>query len=416
MIQGSKQQEQVELLNFVKQNNQTLKEIPTIILGNKVDEPDDPEKMALVLETSEKVQEIFGPSCSEDSLSRLLKGKQQSQADKQNLVGPYFIPISAFYAFMYRQVSHMTPETFQSFDQNIIDRIGREEVGRGWKKLSNFERLRVIQRAVGDQSSLIERLESTNFGNFMKTLGFLVGNDKAQRMLLSKQIDVALGKLESDEKPDITESIHQIYKKCNAIDSRKDLSSVFWRAYNACKDRAYSDMEKNVTPEPLAIPFKELCKYYELTRALAWIGEDKLIRNEMKALVQHQLSFLLQQYLNWSFSGFRDAVKGEGLRKFCGSEGKVCSRYPDSSSFCRGSYSYHGTTFYCGMQSENIFAWEKRNEITWLTLSPHDWVALLSSALLPSSEFEIYGTFGLEKTQLEEIVAELRHRYFFWLY
>jgi hypothetical protein len=65
--------EQVELLKFVQYNNTNLKRIPTIVLGNKVDEPADVDTLTLVGETREKTIETFGQGCTEESLQSLLQ-------------------------------------------------------------------------------------------------------------------------------------------------------------------------------------------------------------------------------------------------------------------------------------------------------------------------------------------------------
>ncbi|KAL3899988.1 MAG: hypothetical protein SGARI_006344, partial [Bacillariaceae sp.] len=72
-IQGVNTQEQVELLKFVEANNKNKKHIPTIILGNKVDDPDDSEKMVLVEEARAKCVDIFGPKCSGSALTEILE-------------------------------------------------------------------------------------------------------------------------------------------------------------------------------------------------------------------------------------------------------------------------------------------------------------------------------------------------------
>ena len=71
-IQGVNTQEQVELLKFVQRNNHHLKRIPTIVLGNKVDDPSDEDTLTLVGETRTKTIEIFGDGCTEKSLQSLL--------------------------------------------------------------------------------------------------------------------------------------------------------------------------------------------------------------------------------------------------------------------------------------------------------------------------------------------------------
>ena len=51
-VQGVNTEEQVKLLEFVKDKTEKIRTIPVIVLGNKVDHPDDKEVAALVGEVS----------------------------------------------------------------------------------------------------------------------------------------------------------------------------------------------------------------------------------------------------------------------------------------------------------------------------------------------------------------------------
>lgn len=53
-IQGVNTQEQVELLEFVKENNMSFKAIRTIVLCNKMDNSSDPNTITLVEEVRTK--------------------------------------------------------------------------------------------------------------------------------------------------------------------------------------------------------------------------------------------------------------------------------------------------------------------------------------------------------------------------
>ena len=57
--QGANTEEQVKLLEFVRDNNVAKKNIPIIILCNKVDDPDDEEQAVLVQEAREEVERLF---------------------------------------------------------------------------------------------------------------------------------------------------------------------------------------------------------------------------------------------------------------------------------------------------------------------------------------------------------------------
>jgi GTPase SAR1 family protein len=61
VMQGVNTEEQVQLLRMIKQNLATKKEVPVIVLCNKVDDPHDHEIKMLVTEVRNKVTEIFAP-------------------------------------------------------------------------------------------------------------------------------------------------------------------------------------------------------------------------------------------------------------------------------------------------------------------------------------------------------------------
>jgi GTPase SAR1 family protein len=59
-IQGVNTEEQVGLLKFVKRSNQKYKDVPIIVLGNKMDDLNDEDTIHLMEETRSKTIEIFG--------------------------------------------------------------------------------------------------------------------------------------------------------------------------------------------------------------------------------------------------------------------------------------------------------------------------------------------------------------------
>lgn len=91
-VQGVNTQEQVDLLKFVHRNNQEQKDVATIILGNKVNDPEHQAKLELVKESREKAVEIFGQTCSAQSLSTLLKFSSSTKASKRIPLGPVSSP------------------------------------------------------------------------------------------------------------------------------------------------------------------------------------------------------------------------------------------------------------------------------------------------------------------------------------
>ena len=55
--------------------------------------------------------------------------------------------------------------------------------------------------------------------------------------------------------------------------------------------------------------------------------------------------------------------------------------------------------------------WTKPIKLEWGNLSPHDWIIILSSVLLPSNQINFYSHFGNEKICLEAILLKTRMCY-----
>jgi 50S ribosomal subunit-associated GTPase HflX len=162
--QGVNSEEQVNLLNVVKENMDT-KEVPVIILCNKVDDPDDEEQAGLIAEARLKVEEIFVVGSRETALA--------------------FILISAVHAFIRQSASLMSLEQFQGFDKDLIEKLGRDQIGRRhWNKLSEEEKIQETYEILSDPSEHEEGLKDSNFDKFLNVLKHFVGGEQAQRKLI----------------------------------------------------------------------------------------------------------------------------------------------------------------------------------------------------------------------------------------
>ena len=410
-VQGVNTEEQVELLKFVKKNNEEGKDIPTIIIGNKMDDPEHKQKLELVRETRQKTIEIFGETCSEDFLARILGAESKDIDDAGLRSGAVFVPVSAAYAFVYRKAGSLTVESLQKLDKDILDDIGQMEVGiKKWRKLSDSKKCQVVRDAISDPSEYHESLARTNFHNFLSVLAYYVGGDVAQRGLLAKQIDVVLRFLAPNESGSLVDAIYYIYKRCQAIGrSTDDLPTNFWRVYSTLKEDAIKKAGEEVDASGLPPLFAELQAYYELATTVDWdIEKDKAIK-EMKKLLKIQLWLVLNKWKKWSFETFQSqSYVSEIKQVFCGGENN--DKCYSGSSGCGGAFHTSDGKHYliCGHQTK---IWKKPIKVDWTNLSPHDWIVLLSSILLPSNEVEFYEYFGQEKTRLEAILLKLRIRY-----
>jgi GTPase SAR1 family protein len=411
-VQGVNTEEQVELLKFVKKNNEEEKDIPTIILGNKMDDPEHKQKLELVRETRQKTIEIFGETCSEDFLARILEAESKDVDDVGLRYGAVFVPVSAAYAFVYRKAGSLTVESLQKLDKDILDDIGQMEVGiKRWRKLSDSKKCQVVRDAISDPSEYHESLARTNFHNFLSVLAYYVGGDDAQRGLLAKQIDVVLRFLAPNESGSLADAIHYVYKRCQAIGRpTNDLPTNFWRVYFTLKEDAMKKADEEVDSSGLPLLFAELQAYYELASTLGWHNEEDKTIKEIRTLLQDQLSLVLDKKEKWSFDTFQSQIcyVSEGNQVFC----DECNDYCDSTgcgTSIRSSNSQRQLS--CGGYYDIVTIWKKPTKVDWTNLSPHDWIILLSSILLPSNEGEFYKHFGQEKTSLEAILLKMRIRY-----
>ena len=83
--QGVNSKEQLELLRMVEKNRQNIKDIPVIILCNKVDDPEDQEQLTLVQEARSAVEDIFKVGDREAALEKLTGAKRSPiVADDEN--------------------------------------------------------------------------------------------------------------------------------------------------------------------------------------------------------------------------------------------------------------------------------------------------------------------------------------------
>ena len=111
--QGVNTTEQVDLLKFVHRCNQETRNVPIMIMMNKVDpdEKDNDELLTMVEEIKEEARNIFGS----DNNVRC-------------------IPISAEYSYIYRSAARLNKDEFISaFDKGsrCMNKIGKEEFGNG---------------------------------------------------------------------------------------------------------------------------------------------------------------------------------------------------------------------------------------------------------------------------------------------
>jgi small GTP-binding protein len=292
--QGVNTEEQVGLLELVKRNLTTKKDIPVIILFNKVDEPDDPQQAMLLEEAGEKISKVFSVSSRDTALRQVLEAIERTSKLPDDAF-PVLLSTSAIHAFFYRAASLLSYQHFkEKFDADLIDMIGREEVGRfRWKKLNAEEKYKAVYESVRADADYTERLEATNFDKFLSILAVAVGGKERQKELLQKQIDVALESLMTNKDFSVT-LLRSIYDKSVVLGrDLRPLKTKFWSMYYRCQEQAMRALTDRLEVARLGEVANLLWTYFTFTRSLDWKEQEKVLRFETCKLLKKQIGVLI---------------------------------------------------------------------------------------------------------------------------
>jgi GTPase SAR1 family protein len=356
--QGVNTEEQVALLEFTKRNLKEKKDVPVLILSNKVDDPDDEEQGALVQEARQEVERVFEVSDRKDALASLLGAARAKTKSSCKDLYPAFIPISAIHAFIYRTASLMSLEQFKLFDKDLIEKLGREEVGKWkWAKLGEDERYAVAHAAVIDQTTYAERLAATNFDKVLTALSRAVGDGSNQLKLIQKQLTVSLKSVSSER--GLSRQLKSIYVKATlaGVQENFQLYTFFWSNYQDLEDKAFGQLNGPTDVACLANPMDELQEYYKMCSQHHWKDEQSMSIFRMKALVRRQFCVLLTEE-----------------RRSRTIEWKHTLAFP---------------------------------QMGWNSLSPEDWKTICRSVLLVSCYKSFCLTFGQEKIWIESVIDKI---------
>ena len=359
--QGVNTEDQVSLLKFVKEQL-PKKNIPVIILCNKADDPGDEEQEELVKEARHEVENIFGSSCLETSLETVIKSvndKTSTNHRSTTLMTPVFLAVSAIHAFIHQSASIMTREAFDNFDQDLLEKLGREQIGRRrWNVLSEQEKRNEAYKVV--KEGYQDGLQDSNFDKLMKALEYCFGGESRQLGIINLQINISLQSLL--KRPTISEGIallvrgvHEKRKllqvSSDAVSDRianLDLVESFWDTYMSLEDEVFDKLEDDFAEgiSRLAEPMNELISYHNvLTCFPDWNDEPDRVVGSMKKLVKRYVAHLLKMRMNEQGKEIKD-------------------------------------------------------------LSSHDWIAIWGSVLLMSYSKVFCQTFGQEKIIIESLLHE----------
>ena len=283
--QGVNTEEQLDLLQLAKSNSEKIREIPIIIVCNKVDDPDNAEQRVLLKEACGAVEKLFDVSDRDTALADLLDECQESVFNSLRL--PAVVPISAMHAFLYRSGSKLTLEEFCKMDPNFIESIGKESYGRQWRRYGRKKKLEMAFKAVSDEEERQDGLEASNFESFLKVLSYCVGGKDRQQSIVRQQLEVSLDRMKNLQgECDLGAEIFASYTKLTALGSPTDhLGSSFWTAYEKLVAGALNAFDTDLSPRVFANPLSQLASFSAATKKLGLLVEHENIIQAAKEFV-----------------------------------------------------------------------------------------------------------------------------------
>ena len=416
---GVNTEEKVELLKFVKKNSENQKEIPVIILCNKVDDPEDEEVMALVDEVRQEVQNIFGVGNS--------NSRRKKKSSKACAPIPTFIPVSAENAFLYRTASRLKLSEFKQLDRSYLEKIGHEEVGKyKWKKLSIEEKYKVVYNIVSNPVEYQERLEVSNFDNFLKKLNSLLGGKKNQESMIEKQLEVALKKLSVPN--GMSHQLCVIYDQYVALGKPTGhIQDRFWSLFAQYHKDAFTQF--HMDPDKITsmhITMKELVEYanglhnklHSATSENEKEEKDRIVA-AMKNIIRQQCNVIIEKESSWTIqyqksqygtnpwdSSWSWDSRYNAWRNSKSSETRhgTQSVHPDGDLPEHWKWNEVNNDWYNRFTNQKKSGTEDKNPapaLAWGGMSPRDWSTAISSILLLSHNKYFYESFGKEIADLE---------------
>jgi len=407
-----------DLLKFVKDNNEKLKNIPTIILGNKLDDLYDDDTIEAIEETRSQIIEIFGNidyqsiPHEEENVGGSKLGKANSEESMTA-----FIPLSAKNAFTYMKAGSIDDleQLGKPKYRDFLDKIGLSNYGKTkWLKMKVEDKKEIVSEFLKDPKKLEDEMASTNFNSFLFVLSTFVGGDARQRQILAKQVDIELKAISygSVGEEAISDSIFAALVRCKSIgrtDIIDGLKEKFWEVYQDCENKAFEQgLEQYVDPAYMERPFKELERYYSMALQQDWTEESSRAIDAMKKLLRRQLSFLLVKLDSWSFQSY---CLSAGGKKVTTSEHQQCaeSHCSEYGTYCqkvfREKCAKYPSYFLCGEKYKIEWkrGWMSPKIFSWITLSPRDWMIILDSLSLVWNQSRFIEDFGPEKLKLQTV-------------
>lgn len=373
--------ENITIMNFVKHCLKKRKDLPIVIVCNKVDDTEDDELMAMV------------DSVRRESLAVILGEKS-----KEVVTNLAFIPISAKSAYWYRSASKLSFEEFTKIDQSTIDEIGREEIGRfRWKRMSTEEQYMAIHSIMQDEEEYRVRLRASNFDILMNSLDHFIGGKKKQDRMIRKQLESSLKKLSHDS--GFYDRLVSIFRQSLVLDRpTSHLKETFWSLYSKFYQEAYAKFEKNPSQvSTMHGPFQVLIRYAsELHNELHCTGESVNEREEdfnkivasMKGAIKQQCGLIIEKAYRWKKS--REQRGGKAPTSNLPEHWRWVEGKSQWKNICTG-------LVVPGNEDEN----PGFRLTSWDDMTPRDWISVIDSILLMCHNKYFCENFGAEIAELK---------------
>lgn len=282
--QGANTDEQHLLLDLAKCNLKK-KDIPVVIVCNKVDDPSDKEQSALLDQVRATVERLFGVVDRKAAMETLRSSKMTGKFD--STLFPAVVHLSAMNAFLYRSVARLQKSDFLKLDVEYIEKIGKDSWGRKWRGFSDLEKPEKAWETVQNSEECDEALQQSNFGSLMKVLGYCIGDMKRQGYMIGKQADVAVQRItELAPGCDPVAELVTAFYSLKAVDKKVNhLSGKFWKAYRSVSDNALSAFAASFDPAAMAPAIQLLVDYNRALHKLDAGHEKPMVAKEARSLV-----------------------------------------------------------------------------------------------------------------------------------
>jgi GTPase SAR1 family protein len=282
---GVNTEEQIGLLELVKTNLKDKKDLPVIILFNKVDELDHEEEKEVLQEARDKISSVFGISKSRDIAKEIVDCSSDAPDNLKNLSEtgkylPIFLPISARNGYVYRLAPVVDESRFMELEKDLVEALGREQIGVcRWNRLTKAEKYKKAYEAISDPEVYKEELRTSNFDGFLQILSHCIGGKTTQDTLLGRQVELSLKSLKG--KPGLAKTIDTLYDKMQVFGSRRPetLKTSFWKVYQELEEATLKVFPEPGSAPELSAPIRELVLYHHLAVKANWPEEvDRAIK------------------------------------------------------------------------------------------------------------------------------------------